>query len=261
MFSSPSDIKSLLTFPVLGHLVCLAIFLIANKKNTDFVVLKSLHTHRGSRVRGHRPFGRPICAKTSSSRLISWDVASMFLHNCFSLCHLFHGLHQSLLQQNTPTSWCCHPCTSWLAWCSQACKILYSFSKCNNFQHTNSILISSEHKTWFQKLRVLSQHIIFSLFFLNGVTASSLQSALSAHVNTRLVYLHIIIFTGFNQQSSQSLLLPKDDPELWSSTVLFFNFWADFFYFSNVSFKEAVFNVYLKNASTGESPVNWNVVN
>jgi hypothetical protein len=31
-------------------------------------------------------------------------------------------VHQPLLQQSTPTTWCCHPCASRLGWCSSACK-------------------------------------------------------------------------------------------------------------------------------------------
>ena len=31
-------------------------------------------------------------------------------HNCpASWCHLFCEVHQSLLQQSSPTTWCCHP--------------------------------------------------------------------------------------------------------------------------------------------------------
>ena len=58
-----------------------------------------------------------------TSWLMSWDVASIYPHNWPSLwCHLFCGVHQSLLQQSTPTTWCCHPSTSRLGWCSSACK-------------------------------------------------------------------------------------------------------------------------------------------
>ena len=31
-------------------------------------------------------------------------------------------MHHSLLQQCTPTTWCCHPSASRLGWCSLACK-------------------------------------------------------------------------------------------------------------------------------------------
>ena len=38
-----------------------------------------------------------------------WDFASIFPHNFpTSWCHLFCEVHQSLLQQCTPTTWCCH---------------------------------------------------------------------------------------------------------------------------------------------------------
>ena len=64
---------------------------------------------------------------------MSWDVASKYPHNFpTSCCHLFCEVHQSLLQQRTPTTWCCHPCASRLGWCSSACKPPPFSSKHNN---------------------------------------------------------------------------------------------------------------------------------
>ena len=41
---------------------------------------------------------------------MSWDVASIYPHNFpTSWCHLICEVHLSLLQQSTPTTWCCHP--------------------------------------------------------------------------------------------------------------------------------------------------------
>ena len=45
-----------------------------------------------------------------------------------SLCEV----HQSLLQQCTPATWCCHPGVSRLGWCSSACKPLPCSSKHND---------------------------------------------------------------------------------------------------------------------------------
>ena len=47
-------------------------------------------------------------------------------------CHLFCEVHQSLLQQSTPTTWCCHPRASQLGWCSSACKLPPFSSKHND---------------------------------------------------------------------------------------------------------------------------------
>jgi hypothetical protein len=69
----------------------------------DFVVLKSFCHNFGSML---MVIGRPICDQA----LISWDVASIYPCNFpFSWCHLFCEVHLSLLQQSTPTTWCCHP--------------------------------------------------------------------------------------------------------------------------------------------------------
>ena len=53
---------------------------------------------------------RPICDQALTSWLMSWDVASIYPHTfASSWCHLFCEVQQSLLQQSTPTTWCCHP--------------------------------------------------------------------------------------------------------------------------------------------------------
>ena len=67
----------------------------------------------------HNPFEDQF----ATSWLMSWDVASTYSHTFpTSWCHLFCEVHHSFLQQSTPTTWCCHPCASWLGWCSSACK-------------------------------------------------------------------------------------------------------------------------------------------
>ena len=54
---------------------------------------------------------------------MSWEVASIYSHHfSYPWCHLFCEVHQSLLQQSTPTTWCCHPRASRLGWCPSACK-------------------------------------------------------------------------------------------------------------------------------------------
>ena len=72
---------------------------------------------------------------------MSWDVASIYPHNCpsSSWCHLFGEVHQSLLQQSTPTTWCCQPCASRLRWCSSACTPPPSSSKHNNGHYHQTV--------------------------------------------------------------------------------------------------------------------------
>ena len=89
---------------------------------------------------------------------MSWDVASIYPHNFpSSWCHLFCEVHQSLLQQSTPTTWCFHPRTSRLGWCSLTCKPPPFSSKHNDGHYGHSsIFVSSVKRTFFQKVRSLS---------------------------------------------------------------------------------------------------------
>ena len=58
-----------------------------------------------------------------------------------SWCHLFCEVHHSLLQQCTPTTWCCHPRALQLGWCSSACKPPYFSSKLNDGHYGQTILV------------------------------------------------------------------------------------------------------------------------
>ena len=76
----------------------------------DFVVLIAILPQLWKYPWGHCQFGGPIYNLTLTSWLMSWEVASIYPHNVLSSwCHLFCEVHQSLLQQSTPTTWCCHP--------------------------------------------------------------------------------------------------------------------------------------------------------
>ena len=76
-----------------------------------------------------------------TSWLMSWDVASIYPHHFpSSWCHLFCEVHQSLLQQSTPTTWCCHPRASRLEWCSSACKPTPFCSKHNDGHYGQTVL-------------------------------------------------------------------------------------------------------------------------
>lgn len=66
----------------------------------------------------------PICAQVLASCLMSWDVALIFPGNVLSSWwRLFYEELQFLLQQNSPTTWCCHLHASQLGWCSQVYKL------------------------------------------------------------------------------------------------------------------------------------------
>ena len=80
----------------------------------------------------------PVCGRDLTSWLMSGDVASTFLHHLLSSWfHLFSEVHQSLLQLNTPTPWCCHPRTSESGWCSQSPSFPVS-SKYNNGHYSQT---------------------------------------------------------------------------------------------------------------------------
>ena len=100
----------------------------------------------------HCPFGRPICDQALTSWLMSWDVASIYPHNCPSWCHLFCEVHQSLLQQRT--------LTSRLGWCSLACKPP-PFSSKHNDGHYGQTVIFLFHQTrgHFSKKSDLCPHV------------------------------------------------------------------------------------------------------
>ena len=92
---------------------------------------------------------------------MSWDVASIYPHNFpASWCHLFCEVHQSLLQQSTPTTWCCHPRASWLGWCSSACKPPPFSSKHNDGHYGQTVLFLSQRtRGQFSKKYDLCPHV------------------------------------------------------------------------------------------------------
>ena len=93
----------------------------------------------------------------TTSWLMSWDVASIYPHNIpTSWCHLFWEVHQSLLQQSTPTTWCCHPRASRLRYCSSACKPPPFSSKHNDGRYGQTVFVSSDQRTFLQKAQSLS---------------------------------------------------------------------------------------------------------
>ena len=92
---------------------------------------------------------------------MSWDVASIYPHHFpSSWCHLFCVVHQSLLQQSTPTTWCCHPRASRLGWCSSACKRSPFSSKHNDGRYGHTVLFLF-HQTigHFSKKYILCPHV------------------------------------------------------------------------------------------------------
>ena len=96
--------------------------------------------------------------RPSFNFLTSWDVASIYPYNCPpSWCHLFCEVHQSTLLQSNPTTWCCHPRSSRLGWCSSACKPPPFSSKHNDGHYGQTVLFfSSDQRTFLQKVRSLS---------------------------------------------------------------------------------------------------------
>ena len=117
---------------------------------------------------GHCPFGRPLCDQDLTSWLMSWDISSIHPHNCpTSWCHLFCEVHQSLLQQSTPKTWCCNPRASRLGWCSSACKPPLSSKRNDGHDAAKQFyFVSSDNRTFLQKVQALSPCAIRSQFFL-----------------------------------------------------------------------------------------------
>ena len=77
-----------------------------------------------------------------------------------SWCHLFCEVHQSLLQQSTPTTWCCHPCASWLGWSSSACKPPPFSSKHNDGHYGQTVwLLFHQTRRHFSKKCDLCPHV------------------------------------------------------------------------------------------------------
>ena len=67
----------------------------------------------------------------------SFDFLADVLRRCFSnvlssWCCPFCEVHQSLLQQNSPTAWCCHLRTSQFEWCCQVFKLPPFSPECND---------------------------------------------------------------------------------------------------------------------------------
>lgn len=91
----------------------------------------------------HYPFGRPICTKALN--FMPWDVLKM----------LFCEVRWFLLQQSTPTTWCCHP--SRLGWCSLARKASPFFSIYNNGHYCQTVpFMLQQTRKFLQKVRSLS---------------------------------------------------------------------------------------------------------
>ena len=96
---------------------------------------------------------------------MSWDVASIYPHNFPSTwSHLFCEVHQSLLQQSTPTTWCRHP--SRLGWCSSASKPS-PFSSKHNDGHYGQTVLFLFHQTrgHFSKKYDLCPHVQLQIVF------------------------------------------------------------------------------------------------
>ena len=71
--------------------------------------------------------------------------------------HLFCEVHQSLLQQSPPTTWCCHPRASRLGCCSSACKPPPISSNITMVITAKQFyFVSSDQRTFLQKVRSLS---------------------------------------------------------------------------------------------------------
>ena len=112
-----------------------------------------------------------------------------------SWCHLFCEVHQSLLHQSIPTTWCCHPRASRLGWCFLACKPPPSSSKHNNGHYGQTVLLLfHQTRRHFSKKYDLCPHVklqtVVWLFYTGfGAVASSLLSGLSGYVDIGLVLL------------------------------------------------------------------------
>ena len=143
---------------------------------------------------------------------MSWDVASIYPHHFpTSWYHLFCYVHQSLLQQSNPTTWCCHHHASRLGWCSSACKP-------PPFSSKHKMVIMSKQfyflfyqtRGHFSKKYDLCPHVQFQtvvwLFYGGfGSGASSWLSGLSGYVDIGL-WIYILLYP-FPPASSQGPLL------------------------------------------------------
>ena len=217
---------------------------------------------------------------------MSWDVASIYPHNFLSSwCHLFCEVHQSLLQQCTHTTRCCHPRSSQLGWCSSACKPP-PFSSKHNDGHYGQTVLFLFHQTrgHFSKKYDLCPHVqlqaVVCLFYVDfGAVASSFVERpfrlcqnrtrftvdidtfvpVSSSIFTRsfavvlglictfrtkvrsslgdrmhllpeqyddcvvpwCLYLHTIVCTDERGTFRRLEIAPKDEPDLWRSTIFF----------------------------------------
>ena len=168
---------------------------------------------------GHCPFGRPICDQALTSWLISWDVASIYPHTFpashnfpSSWRHLFCEVHQSLLQQSTPTAWCCQPRASQLGWFSLACKPPPFASKRNDGYYGQTVLFLFHQTRGHFKYdfcpHMQLQTVVWLFYGGFRAVASSLLSGLSGYVDIWLVFLWIqILLYLFPPTSSQGPLL------------------------------------------------------
>ena len=86
-----------------------------------------------------------------------------YIHIIFtsSWWHLFCEVHQSLLQQSTPTTWwCCHPRASRLGWCSLACKPPPFTSKHNDGHYSQTVpFLFHQTRGHFSKKYDLCPHV------------------------------------------------------------------------------------------------------
>ena len=123
-------------------------------------------------------------------------------------------MHQSLLQQSTHTTWCCHPRASRLGWCSSASKPP-PFSSKHNDGHYGQTVIFLFHQTrgYFSKKYDLCPHVELQTIAWHfyggfGAVASSLLSGLSGYVNVGLVLMWIqVLLYLFPPASSKYILL------------------------------------------------------
>ena len=97
-------------------------------------------------------------------------------------------MHQSLLQQSTPTTWCCHPRASRLGGCSSICNPPPFSSEHNDDHYGQTVLFLFQTRGHFSKKYNLCPHVqlqtVVWLFYADfGAGASSLLSGLSGYVD------------------------------------------------------------------------------
>lgn len=148
------------------------------------------------------------------------EVILQYIHLPSSWCDLLCEVHQSHLQHSTTTTWCCHPCASWSGWCSLACKPNLFSSKHDNghYSQTDPFFIRPEDNS------PESQSVAFLWWFWMRFILAN------------------YCFTDDSGAFRHLIIAPKDEPDLWSSTIFSPRFMAVFFWFSqNVKQRAAEF--------------------